>query len=274
MDRVTGRMDIACKYGLDVAVFVHNIVFWTEKNAANRNNFHDGRYWTHNSLDAFAALYPLWSRDQIKRIIAKCKEKGLLLTGDFNENPYDRTKWYSPSDELLRFYDIEITSDGIWRNRPIERANGEIATCTYGEIATCNKVQDNTQIVPPISPSEKAKSGQQKNARSVPKWKPERFEKFWEYYRQNARSENRKGAVKAWDKLKPDDTLIETMGRALKKQVASPKWREGIGVPYASTWLNNARWEDVTEEYSAAREEKRRYIGTEIIDGEECDIYE
>ena len=44
------------------------------------------------------------------------------------------------------------------------------------------------------------------------------------------RGENRQRAVKAWDKLKPDDALIDTMARAL--------------VPHASTWLNGRRWED------------------------------
>jgi len=274
-------MDIACKYGLDVAVFVHNIVFWTEKNAANRNNFRDGRYWTHNSLDAFAALYPIWSKDQIKRIIAKCRDQGLLLTGAYNDNPYDRTKWYAPSDDLLRFYGIEITPDGIWRNRHIDGAEmhqstyGEIAKCTNGENATCNKVQDNTQIIPPISPKgEKRDQHSKKAPKNTPKWKPERFEKFWSYYRENARKENRMGAVKAWDKLKPDDALIETMGRALQKQVSSPKWQDGIGIPYASTWLNNARWEDVLEADTSGKAGQRRYARTEIIDGREVDIYE
>lgn len=52
------------------------------------------------------------------------------------------------------------------------------------------------------------------------------------------------GAVRAWDKLKPDDALIETIGRALQTLKASPAWRDGVGIPYASTFLNGRRWED------------------------------
>ena len=44
MENFTCRTNIACVYGLDVAVFVHNIVYWVEKNAANGKNFMDGRY--------------------------------------------------------------------------------------------------------------------------------------------------------------------------------------------------------------------------------------
>ena len=58
------------------------------------------------------------------------------------------------------------------------------------------------------------------------------------------RGENRQRAVKAWDKLKPDDAMIDTMARALVRQKASPDWQRGIGIPHASTWLNGRRWED------------------------------
>lgn len=150
MENFTGRTDIACAYGLDVAVFVHNIVYWVEQNAANGSNFMDGRYWTYNSMDAFAKLYPMWSKDQVKRIINKCRENDLLLVGEYNENPYLRTKWYSPSDKLLALYGIEMTVDGIWRNRHMEE--DETAQCTCGEIANSIKEQDNTQENNPLPP--------------------------------------------------------------------------------------------------------------------------
>ena len=78
----------------------------------------------------------------------------------------------------------------------------------------------------------------------MPKWKPERFAAFWDYYRQHARGEARMDAVRAWDNLKPDDALIRTMAHALTRQVESEDWRRGVGIPYAATWLNNRRWED------------------------------
>ena len=50
--------------------------------------------------------------------------------------------------------------------------------------------------------------------------------------------------MKAWDRLKPDDDLIRTMGQTLMAQIKGAQWQRGIGIPYASTWLNNRRWED------------------------------
>lgn len=87
---------------------------------------------------------------------------------------------------------------------------------------------------PEETPAEKPDDG-------LPKWKPERFAAFWKFY---PRGENKKRAVRAWDKLKPDDALIAVMGRALAKQKASADWQRGIGIPHASTWLNGRRWED------------------------------
>lgn len=252
MDMFVGSTDIACAYGLDVAVFVHNIVYWVKKNAANRSNFIDGRYWTHNSMDAFAQLYPMWSKDQVKRIIAKARDHGLILIGEYNDNPYLRTKWYSPSDKLLSLYDIEISADGIWRNRHIEAC--EIAKSTCGEIATSNNVQDNTQDNPPIVPQRgAAASGTPKRKREpkkAPDWKPDRFAAFWAYY---PRGEAKQAAIRAWDKLQPDDDLLAQMGRALSIQKSSDMWQAGIGIPYASTWLNNRRWEevDLTDDHGA-----------------------
>lgn len=96
---------------------------------------------------------------------------------------------------------------------------------------------------PPISPQGGRRSRQAH--KETAEWKPERFEAFWIYYRTHVRNEARQAAIRAWDKLQPDDTLIARIGRALEIQIKSPEWIKGIGKPYASTYLNNARWEDV-----------------------------
>ena len=100
-----------------------------------------------------------------------------------------------------------------------------------------------TELNKDISSKDNKKKNKKKK-KSEPEWKPERFAGFWEFYRTNCRGEARLEAVKAWDKLRPDDALIDRMGKALQRQIRSPDWQNGIGIPYASTWLNNARWED------------------------------
>lgn len=91
---------------------------------------------------------------------------------------------------------------------------------------------------PPKAPRRGAGRREPKKA---PDWKPERFAGFWVYY---PRGENKQGAIRAWDRLKPSDDLIDTMAKALTAQMRTEDWQRGIGVPYASTWLNQRRWED------------------------------
>ena len=74
-----------------------------------------------------------------------------------------------------------------------------------------------------------------------PDWKPERFAGFWAFY---PRGESKQAAIRAWDALKPDDALIDTMAQALVAAKATEAWQAGIGIPYASTWINQRRWED------------------------------
>ncbi len=54
--------EIAVQEGINAAVVYRNLVFWVRYNEANRRNFHEGRYWTYNSLAAFDEQFPYRNR--------------------------------------------------------------------------------------------------------------------------------------------------------------------------------------------------------------------
>ena len=83
LDRINGYAHVALRYGLEEAIFLDSIMFWYKENRANQRNFRDGRYWTYNSISAFVELFPWWSRKQLYRINASCKEKGAILAGNY-----------------------------------------------------------------------------------------------------------------------------------------------------------------------------------------------
>ena len=87
--------DIAKEYGIEAAIILDNIAFWIEKNRANEKHFHDGAYWTYNSIKAFNELFPYMSESTIRRVLKTLEEKGLIGTGNYNKAGYDRTLWYS-----------------------------------------------------------------------------------------------------------------------------------------------------------------------------------
>ncbi len=112
-----------------------------------------------------------------------------------------------------------------------------------------NPLKENNINKTPYSPPKgdgavgrRKKTGSRRSApKAAPDWKPERFARFWDYY---PRGESKQAAIRAWDRLQPSDELIREMGQALRRQMESESWRAGVGIPYASTWLNNQRWTD------------------------------
>lgn len=104
--------------------------------------------------------------------------------------------------------------------------------------------KNNKYIYTPYSPPKgnvPEKPKRKREPKMIPQYSPERFEQFWKIYPGGG---SRARAVAAWDNLKPSDELIDTMAHALHRQMKTQQWQEGIGIPHASTWLNQKRWTD------------------------------
>lgn len=89
------RGEDAKKYGMAEAVLLYNLRYWVEKNTVNNKNFHDGYYWTYNSVKAFTKQFPFLSSGQIERALRNLEKIGCIKSGNYNLTPYDRTKWYT-----------------------------------------------------------------------------------------------------------------------------------------------------------------------------------
>lgn len=140
-------VEIAKKYGINCAVILNNLYFWVEKNRTNKRHFHDGRYWTYNSKKAFAELLPYLTTKQIDYSISKLIDKGLIITGNYNKIPYDRTLWYAITDfgfSILQNCQMEKPKmeNGYPENvKPIPDINTDIKTNI-----------NNTSKVAPVQP--------------------------------------------------------------------------------------------------------------------------
>lgn len=98
------NVELAKEYGILEAVLLNNLQFWIEKNRANGTNFCDGHYWTYNSAKAFSELFPYASQKQIRKALQNLIGEGIIQTGNFNRNPYDRTLWYSFTEKGKRIF--------------------------------------------------------------------------------------------------------------------------------------------------------------------------
>lgn len=136
------NIDIAQKYGIEEAIIIENLQYWILQNQANNTNFHDGYYWTFNSSEAFAKLFPYMSAQKIKRILKKLEDKNVLKTGNYNKAKYDRTKWYAIIDEwVISCYKLpNPTTEAIVQN------------CTMDSSKMNNGLFKNVPPIPDINP--------------------------------------------------------------------------------------------------------------------------
>lgn len=137
------NIDIAKQLGIEEAIFIHNMYFWVQKNAANKKLFFDGSYWTYNTKQAYAELFIYMSESKVKRLIAKLEKDNIIKTGNYNTNKMDRTLWYSFTKYGLKVlkdagYKVAILSgedenqkvdDALGQNDPMEQDKSE--QCTY-----------------------------------------------------------------------------------------------------------------------------------------------
>lgn len=82
--------------------------------------------------------------------------------------------------------------------------------------------------------------------------KADTFQTFWKAY---PRKDAKVQARKAFDKLSPDAALQARILDSLAKFKTCDQWQreDGKYVPFASTWLNQRRWEDETTPQQAPR---------------------
>ena len=93
--------DVAAKYGVKCAILLENIRYWVDMNKANKENFYDGRYWIYISKSEFCKTFPYMSYKQIRTALDTLRAEGLVETGNFSDNPYDRTLWYTVTEKGL-----------------------------------------------------------------------------------------------------------------------------------------------------------------------------
>lgn len=186
----------------------------------------------------FAGLYGM-AEETIARLVTKLEKAGYIkrvLERDRVGQVSRRKLYLSVSMPEIHPVDEKINLDG-----------------QKNQVVLDEKVKDtnlsktnNTPYSPPEGTPSRKKS--KRECKSAADTLPERFEGFWLFYRthmpEGSSAGNRQKAIRAWDKLAPDDTLATTMAKSLARQVQSAAWLSGVGVPHASTWLNNRGWED------------------------------
>lgn len=192
----------------------------------------DARGYCFASNRYFAELYGIGIRT-VQRYLDALKNVGMIRITD-GEGGTDRRKIYAGVNPLADPHD------------KIDMGGDKIVAAPMTEMSPPNNVLNRKEEqIPPKPPKGRRE-------KSEPKYEPEMFERFWKAY---PRGEDRQGAVREWDKLKPDRQLMHKMSTALARQKATlslPDDHDHYAFQYAVRWLRYRRWEDDLEKSSAA----------------------
>ena len=77
---------------VDQAIILQQIHYWLQKSS----NKIDGHVWVYNSMKKKKKQFPwIKSRKSLANKFKKLEDRGLLITGNYNQAGFDKTKWYS-----------------------------------------------------------------------------------------------------------------------------------------------------------------------------------
>jgi hypothetical protein len=127
------NVDICCLYGLEEAVLIHHFQYWISHNLNLKRNFHDGRTWSFQTHAEISAHFPYWTPDKIRRYLDSLVEKGVIIKGNFNKTPFDRTIWYAFRDEekFLSNGNSNIPNERLIRQiQPADEPNPNVQLAT------------------------------------------------------------------------------------------------------------------------------------------------
>ncbi|WP_338754248.1 DnaD domain protein [Bacillus sp. FJAT-52991] len=117
---------LATKIGLNEALFLQQLNYWINSS----NHIHEEKKWVYNTIAKWQEQFPFWSESTLKRIIKNLEKLNLLVTGNFNKSPIDKTKWYSIDFDVLEKLsevpeeDQEKThNDALGQNEPMDSQN-------------------------------------------------------------------------------------------------------------------------------------------------------
>lgn len=200
----------AKKYGVDQAIVLKNMRFWLDHNKANKTNVHDGYYWTYNTAQAFAELFPYWTSNKIQKLLKKMESDGIIITGRYNKKQYDKTKWYT-----LPEYSLQPNG---WKE-------------------SADSLKGNSQTAEPIPDSKP--DGKPDKKRTV---KTDTFKQFFAQY-----PDHRKGGTDAyaWKKWKDEKLTEDDAELALAwmlKANSIPGWRESKYRLGIAKFIENRIW--------------------------------
>ena len=125
MKKHSFSVEFAERFGIVEALLLDYFFFWinNSQKKKEKDKYHDGRYWVYGSVRKIAEAHPYLSRAKVHRALKKLEEAGAIKTDTFNKMCWDKTTWYTLTDEILDLSQNE-TGGVSKRNRASQNETG------------------------------------------------------------------------------------------------------------------------------------------------------
>jgi len=132
---------VAEECGVMAALIFHHFAFWIQKNHADGKHFYDGKWWTYVTTSGLQEIFFYMSVSQIKTAVKKLTDAGLVISGDYNQNRFNRMKWYSITEKGWSLYSKQKSTirDDV-KSPLLERSNN---TSRVAKNRQCNNINNN-----------------------------------------------------------------------------------------------------------------------------------
>ena len=218
---------------LDMPVSAQNLYFHLAMRADD-----DGFVCNPNSIKRIASA----SDDDIQLLITRrfliSFDNGIVVIKHWKMQNTIKKDRYKPTVYVREYEKLAIKENGSYTEKNKLDSKTETSCIQTGsQTETQYRLGKNSiDYIPPISPQwDKPEPETDSFSKS--------FDDFWKAYPKRVSKSN---ALKAWNKLKPNDDLVREILSALEKQKQSSQWQKDNGrfISYPAKWLNERRWED------------------------------
>jgi hypothetical protein len=128
---------LAEEIGLNEAIVIQQIHYWLKRT----NHYYDEKLWVYNTYEEWQEQFRWWSISTIRRTLKNLEDMNLVISGNYNRLPIDKTKWYtinydlieglsSPSVQYEQSKRSKRTVEGSNVNRPLPEITTETTTKT------------------------------------------------------------------------------------------------------------------------------------------------
>lgn len=228
---------VAVKVGLAASVIYAHICYWIRKNKANEKHFYNGKYWTYNSMKAFASYFPELTEKQVRTALEKLIQANLIESSNFNKTGYDRTLWYSLKEENE---DCQI--DMPKNELPFAQKGTPIPNINQTDKQSVKKenIKKKESLELPLGEMETNAKTQEK-----PQAKSELDEQAAKIYELYPRKAARPDAIKAIKKALKVEGYTDLYAKTQKYATAVKESQKKLSyIPYPANWFNREEYND------------------------------